>query len=89
MKKAIKKLLDQGITATSIFYVSMDDYLLRDKTILEVITEYRKLLKITSDRFVYLFLDEIAFVPQFRQQLKNLYDKGHTKIVVSSSSSSA
>jgi predicted AAA+ superfamily ATPase len=39
MKKAIKRLLDQGISAKSILYVSMDDYLLRDKTILEVISE--------------------------------------------------
>lgn len=89
MKKAIKKLLDQGISPKNIFYVSMDDYLLRGNTILDVISEYKKLLKLSGDQFLYFFLDEIGYVPKFRHQLKNLYDKGNCKVTVSSSSSSA
>ena len=89
MKQAIGKLIAKGVSPKKILYVSMDDYLLRDKSILDVIDEYRKLHKISTDTFVYLFLDEIAAVPKFRQQLKNLYDKKQSKIVVSSSSTSA
>jgi len=89
MKSSISKLLKQNIKPLHILYISMDDYLLRHHTIIDVVQEYKKLHKISSDQFVYLFLDEVAYVDKFRQQLKNLYDKGNAKIVVSSSSSSA
>jgi len=89
MKKTIGKLIHEGVPAAHILYVSMDDYLLRENTIVDVVAAYRKLHKLPSDTFVYLFLDEVAYVPEFRQQLKNLYDKRYSKIVASSSCSSA
>lgn len=67
----------------------MDDYILKDKTLMEVIDTYRKIHKIKSDTKLYLFFDEITYVKAFRQQLKNCYDKEIGKVVVTSSSRSA
>lgn len=89
MKQLIKKLLENHIKPEHIFYVSIDDYQLKDLTITEVIDEYRKIHKIRKSQKIYLFLDEITYQVDFRQQLKNIYDKANCKLVVSSSSSSA
>lgn len=82
-------LQQQNIKADHIFYISMDDYLLRDNSIIEIVEHFRLLHRLSYDEKVYLFFDEITYKTDFRQQLKNLYDKGNCKIYVSSSSSSA
>lgn len=89
MKLAINKLLADGVPANHILYISLDDYLLRKVNIIDILAEYRKCLKISTDTFVYLFFDEITYQADFRQQLKTLYDRSKCKIVVSASSSSA
>ena len=89
MKAAINKLLVEGIPSKNIFYISIDDYLLKDRSILDIVTEYRQIHKLPVAEKVYLFLDDITYQPDFDQQLKNLYDRGHCKIISSASSSSA
>lgn len=89
MKMTIRHLLhEQGIPPNCIFYLSMDDYLLREYSIVELVETYRTLQRLSVDEKIYLFFDEITFKEDFRLQLKNLYDKGHCKIFASSSSSS-
>ena len=89
LKLFIQHLIDQqNINPARIFYVSLDDYLLSDKTILELVEEFRSIQKISFKEKVYLFLDEIAYKENFELQLKNLYDSQNVKIYVSSSSAS-
>ncbi len=89
IKSLIRYLInDKKIAPQYCFYVSMDDYQLKDLSLIDVIAEYRKVMKIKSNEKIYVFLDEITYIKDFQIQLKNLYDKGYVKCVVSSSSSS-
>lgn len=89
MKSLIRYLLEhQKINATHCFYISMDDYQLKGLSLIDVIGHYRKIMKITVKEKIIVFLDEITYIDDFQIQLKNLYDKGNVKCIVSSSSSS-
>ncbi|HOT75064.1 MAG TPA: ATP-binding protein [Candidatus Wallbacteria bacterium] len=88
MKLFIKKLIEDGIKPKYIFYISLDDFLLNNKSIIEVISDFRKIQKLHLDEKVYLFLDEITYKEAFHQQLKNIFDNQKVKIFVSASSSS-
>ncbi len=88
MKIIIKHLLDKNIHKKNILYVSVDDYLLKDKNLFEIIEEYKKIHRIKFEDKIFVFFDEITFQSEYHQQLKNLYDKLHIKIFAASSSSS-
>jgi len=88
MKLVIKHLLEKGIEPKHILYVSVDDYLLKDTTLMEIFSEYKKIHKIATEERLYLFFDEIAYISDYQQQIKNLYDKFDLKIFATSSSSS-
>lgn len=89
MKLCIQFLIQQHkIDPKHILYVSMDDYLLSGKSVLEVVEMYRKIHKLSVSQKVHLFLDEITFVVDYDLQLKNLYDLALVKIIASSSSAS-
>jgi uncharacterized protein len=89
MKMLIDYLLSvQKTEPYKIFYISLDDYLIANKSIIEITDEYRKIHKLKFSEKVFLFLDEIAYVRDFEQQLKNLYDNQKVKIFASSSQSS-
>ena len=89
MKILIKHLIDEeGVNPAYIFYISLDDYLLLGRSILEIVDDYRKTHKLKFDEKVFLFLDEIAYMEDFEIQLKNLYDNQNVKIFASSSHSS-
>jgi len=88
MKLMIQKMLQEGIMRENILYVSLDDFLLDDKNILEILEEYRKLMKKKKEEQVYLFLDEITYKEHWQRQLKTLYDRENCVIIASSSSSS-
>lgn len=89
MKLFIEKLLNEkNIEAKYIFYVSMDDYILGKKSILELLEEFRKIHRIRFQEKIYVFLDEITYQKDFELQLKNLVDSQNIKIYASSSSAS-
>ncbi|PJA99525.1 MAG: AAA family ATPase [Ignavibacteriales bacterium CG_4_9_14_3_um_filter_30_11] len=89
MKMLIKKMIDEhNIDPVVIFYISLDDYNLSKKTILEIVEEYRKIHKIAFKEKSYLFFDEVTYGKDYELQLKNLYDAQNVKIFVSSSSAS-
>ncbi|MCP4155249.1 MAG: ATP-binding protein [bacterium] len=88
MKIFIQRLINRGIEPQKIFYVSLDDYVLDDKSIIDIVDDYRKLHKLPVEEKVYFFFDEVAHKEKFHQQLKNLYDRQNVKIYASASSSS-
>ncbi len=88
MKLFVRKLIEKGIAPTHIFYISLDDYVLDDKSIIDIVDDYRKIHKLPVEEKIFLFLDEVAQKEKFHQQLKNLYDRQNVKIYASSSSSS-
>ncbi len=89
MKLSIKHLLfEEKIPAKRILYVSLDDYVLSGKTILEIVEFFRSMHSISVKEKIYLFLDEITFSVDYEQQLKNFYDLGNVKIFASFSSAS-
>lgn len=89
MKLCIKHLIkNEKIDPLHILYVSMDDFLFIGKSIVEIVESFKTIHKIKNEEQVYLFLDEITFVNEYELQLKNLYDKGNSKIFASSSSAS-
>ncbi len=89
MKMLINYLYSSAsINPQKIFYISLDNYLLREKNLFEIINEFRKIHNIKYDEFVYIFFDEITYVKDYELQLKNLYDLNNCKIVASSSNAS-
>jgi uncharacterized protein len=89
MKLLIDHLLNEKeIGADKIFYISLDDYLLANTSIIEIVGEYRKIHKLKFEEKVFLFLDEITYKKDYEQQLKNLYDSQNVKIFASLSQSS-
>ena len=88
MKLIIDELISKNIEADHILYISLDDYLLRHNSILEIINEFRELHKIKIEEKVYLFFDEVTYKENYHVQLKNIYDSQNAKIFVASSSSS-
>jgi hypothetical protein len=89
MKLCIKYLINEKkINPLHILYVSMDDFLFIRKSIIDIFESFKIIHKIKNEEKVYLFLDEITFVDEYELQLKNLYDKGNSKIFASSSSAS-
>jgi predicted AAA+ superfamily ATPase len=79
---------EKQLNPFKILYVSLDNYLLLNHTVLEIVKQYRIIHKLKSDEYVYLFLDEIAYKQDWEIQLKNLYDLGNCKIIASTSSAS-
>lgn len=89
LKMLIKSMIEEkGIGSTSIFYLSLDDYLLGGRNLPDLIDEYRKIFKKKFDERVYLFLDEVTWFPDYEIQLKNIFDSQNVKIFASSSSAS-
>jgi predicted AAA+ superfamily ATPase len=80
MKIFIQRLIGKGINPKHIFYVTLDDYVLDDKSIIDIVNDYRKIHKLPVDEKVFFFFDEIAHKEKFHQQLKNLYDRQNVKI---------
>ncbi len=88
MRLVIHRLIEEGFPPESILYVSLDDYMLRNETILDILNNFRQLHKHSVDDPVVVMLDEITAKEDFHQQLKNLIDRRGLTIVAASSSSS-
>ena len=89
LKQYIYQLIrTKQISPQKICYLSLDAYLFNDYSIIELVREFRKINNLGIDEKIYLFLDEVTAKESFKQELKNLYDLGQTKIFASSSSAS-
>jgi predicted AAA+ superfamily ATPase len=83
MKLVIEEIINQGVLPKYILYLSLDDYLLHNNSIIEILNEYRKVHKIKLEEKIYLFFDEITYKENFHIQLKNIYDSQNAKIYYS------
>ena len=88
MRLVALRLMAQGVPARDILYVSLDDYLLRKHSIIDVVSAYRQIHKVSVDHSIVLLLDEIACKTECHLQLKNLIDRERATILASSSSAS-
>ena len=89
MKQTINYLIEkEKINSKNILFVSLDNLLFSKKTIFDIISEYRKINDISLDEKFYLFIDEITYLDNFSQQLKNLFDTWNVKVLCSSSNAS-
>lgn len=87
MKQVIKELLTK-IDAKQILYITLDFAPFNDKNLYELIEEFRQIHSHKRATKLYLFLDEITYLTNFEQELKNLYDLENVKVYASSSSAS-
>lgn len=89
MKLTIHHLIEKLNTdPRKILYVSLDDYNLKEFTILEIVDAFRKIHSIKFAEKIFLFLDEITYKTDYEIQLKNLFDTQNIKVFASSSASS-
>ena len=89
LKLLIKDLIQkEQVQPEHICYVSLDDYLLSKRNILEIVEEYRKIHKLSVRQKVFLFLDEVSYQKDYEIQLKNICDLQTAKTYASSSSAS-
>jgi len=89
MKMYISELIGAGTVKPSrVFYVSLDDYRLSKKSLLDMVEDFRKIHGLSHKDPVRLFLDEVTYQESFALQIKNLFDAGAVRIVASSSSAS-
>ena len=88
MRMLIKHLLsEKKVSPKKILYISLDDYMFKDKSLYEIIDIYRALQMLSTKEEIIVFLDEVTFLKDYEIQLKNLHDLGSVKIYASSSSS--
>lgn len=85
MKQTIKHLLDNNVSKSDIFFISLDSFNLLEFKIHTLIEEYRKIQKKSTSDYFYLFLDEISTREDFEQELKSIYDNENIKVICSSS----
>jgi uncharacterized protein len=77
---------DQNVNAKKILYLSLDSFSFRDKSISDLVREFRKINNLKINEKIYLFFDEVTYKDSFKEELKNLYDLGNSKIFATSSS---
>jgi len=87
LKQLIFSLInDHHINVKKILYLSLDSFSFKDKSIFDLVREFRKINNLKINEKIYLFFDEVTYKDSFKEELKNLYDLGNTKIFATSSS---
>lgn len=72
MYQMISKLLNQGVPAKNLLFVSYDHPLLKMCSIQEMIDIYRQ--NVSADEVVYLFFDEVQYATNWDSWMKIIYD---------------
>lgn len=86
MYQAIHELLDRGVLAKNILFISFDHPLLKLCTIDKVLEIYRA--NISAEEEIYCFFDEIQYATDWNNWLKILYDtQPNIKIMATGSAS--
>jgi len=88
LKLLADRLIGSGTDPRTILYVSLDDYLLQSKSILDVVDEFRGIHRHPRQTALTLLLDEVTAQNRFHLQLKTLIDRENVSIVASASSAS-
>lgn len=89
IKQFIYSLINEyNINPKKICYLSLDAFPFKEKSIFDLVREFRKINNLKINEKIYLFFDEVTYKDSFKEELKNLYDLGNTKIFATSSSAS-
>jgi hypothetical protein len=88
LRLLVDRLLQEGHSPSDIFYISLDDYLLRSQSILDIVSAFRTCHKHPVDRPVILIFDEITFKKEYHLQIKNILDRESATVIATSSYSS-
>ena len=89
LKQLIKNLLEKnGVKAEEILYLELDHPQLVKTPVSEHLKKFRKQFMHSSDKKLFLFLDEIQESPDWERELKSIYDVENVKMVCTGSTSS-
>lgn len=89
LKQLIFSLInDHNISPKKICYLSLDSFSFKEKSISDLVRMFRKINDLKINEKIYLFFDEVTYKDSFKEELKNLYDLGNSKIFATSSSAS-
>ena len=87
---AIRALLDQGVAAKQIAYVSVDHPLYNDLGLEALIDLYRQAADADRSQTAYIFFDEVQYLKDWEVHLKALVDREPSlKLIVSGSAAAA
>ena len=86
--QTIEQLIKTGVPANCILYVSLEHPVIAGQGILKTVEAMRKLHGHARPEKLYLFFDEIMYVPDFQRELKILHDHENVKIIATGSSAS-
>jgi len=84
----VSKLLKKGISPNHILYVLMDHPQISAIKIHDLVKEFRQQFNLDRKTKIYLFFDEIQYVPDWEREIKALYDTENVKVFISGSASS-
>lgn len=87
--QTVRHLLAQGISATRIWWLRLDDPLLMQVPMRTLMASIVKWSQATSEAPAYVFLDELTYTADWDHWLKSFYDEGWPVRIVASSSATA
>ncbi|PJC80977.1 hypothetical protein CO009_00690 [Candidatus Shapirobacteria bacterium CG_4_8_14_3_um_filter_35_11] len=87
MKNIINQLLDLKVDCHQIVYFVSDARVSQDIIPEDIVNIVRTIFKISLNKKIYLFLDEVQDMPDWQRSVKYLYDNSNIKIYVTGSSS--
>ena len=67
IKLLVEKLIRDDIRPHDILYVSLDDYLFRGQSIVDIVGAFRKIHKTSVDRSIILLFDEITYKQDYHR----------------------
>lgn len=89
LMQVIQNLIEKGTDPKRIFYAQMDHTSMpTEKPLDAVLSTFRSENAISRDEKIYIFLDEIQYVPEWARWVKGVYDLEDVKIFLSGSSAS-
>ena len=87
-RQAIRNLLQKGIAASQIIYITFDHPLLKLSGIKKTLEAWEEVFPTTMESTQFLFLDEIQFIPDWQVWLKHQVDfQKQRKIAITGSAS--
>ena len=88
IKHFIQYLIEkEKVPPKKILFLTLDDSSLVNKTLTELIEEFRGLNSIKFEEKIYLFFDEVSYREDFSRELKVINDNQNVKIFASGSNS--
>lgn len=85
--QVVSRLIQKGVPPQSILYLLLDHPQFSNAKIAKILREYRKIHNRKRDQWVYLFLDEVQYSPNWEQEVKAIYDTENVKMFLSGSAS--